>query len=61
MLFDSNQNSEACLDTESNGQMVLFVAIVVLISIRTLFVEIAEAMLSVISLFFSLIPTKSET
>jgi hypothetical protein len=58
MLFDSNQNPEACLDSESNSQMILFVAIVVLISIKTLFVEIAEAILSVVSLLFSLAPAK---
>jgi len=57
MLFESNSNVEATLNSESNGQMLLFVAFVVLISIRSLFAEIGEALLSVVSLFLSLLPS----
>jgi len=57
MPFESNSNAEATLNTESNGQMVLFVAFVVLISIRSLLAEIGEAFLSVLSLFLSLLPS----
>lgn len=57
MLFDRNSTSEASLSTESNGQMVLFVTFVVLISIRSLLTEIGEALGSVLHLFLSLLPS----
>lgn len=61
MLFDTHTDSEASLSTESNGQMLLFVAFVVLLSIRSFFVEVLEAILALVSLFLSLIPSKSES
>ncbi|CAN5620288.1 hypothetical protein BH10CYA1_BH10CYA1_57350 [soil metagenome] len=57
MLFERNTTSEASLSTESNGQMILFVAFIVLISIRSLLTEISEALLSVLHLFISLLPS----
>ncbi len=60
MLFDVNTNLEESLSKETNGQMLLFVAIVILISIKSLLTEITEAFLSVLHLFLSLIPSKSE-
>ncbi len=57
MLFDTNTTPEASLSTESNKQMVLFVALVVLISIRSFLAEISEALLSVLHLFLSLVPS----
>ncbi len=57
MLFDRNTTSAASLNTESNGQMVLFVTFVVLISVRSLLAEIAEALGSVLHLLLSLLPS----
>ncbi len=57
MLFDRNTTPEASLTTESNGQMMLFVTFIVLISIRSLVAEITEAFLSVLHLFLSLLPS----
>jgi hypothetical protein len=61
MLFDTHTDSEASLSTESNGQMMLFVGFVLLLSIRSFFVEVFEAILAVVSLCLSLIPSKSES
>ncbi len=62
MLFDTNTTPEASLSTESNKQMLLFVTFVVLISIRSFLAEITEAMLSVLHLFLTLLPSaKSNT
>lgn len=57
MLFDSDTTPEASLSTESNKQMLLFVAFVVLISIRSFLAEIAEALLSVVHLLLTLLPS----